>query len=323
MQIGRRKDGDDGVWDLNDVEEKVTDSTQWGLVGNETYKGFPRTQNRLPKGVYCITLDRNDGKAVFIRRDIKTDDIKRLEESITKTVIQEINTFWGKEKLFLSHGFLHRRGYLFYGPQGTGKSSVVKQIMEDVVRRGGLVFLCDNPKFLNEALITLRQAEPERKLVCVFEDIDAIIAKYGEDELLALLDGANMIDHVLNIATTNYPERLDRRIVSRPRRFDRVIKVGLPNAKIRAEFIKSQLPKVSQTKLATLVAKSDGLSLAGISEMIISTYCLGNDLDDTIAILKALATNAPSSSEFQNSAAIGFASDFGSKVDDDNGIVDD
>jgi ethanolamine transporter len=30
-------------------------------------------------------------------------------------------------------------------------------------------------------------------------------------------------DKVINIATTNYPERLDRRIVSRPRRFDRII----------------------------------------------------------------------------------------------------
>jgi SpoVK/Ycf46/Vps4 family AAA+-type ATPase len=537
--------------------------------------------------VYSITIDRNDDRPIFVRRDVKTDGIVSLQESITKSVIKEIETFWGKEKLFKSYGFLHRRGYLFYGPQGTGKSSVVKQIMEDVVRRGGLVFLCDNPKFLNQALITLRQAEPERQLVCVFEDIDAIIAKYGEDDLLAVLDGANMVDHVLNIAcpdpdmpilmadltwkragdlavgeeiiafdeenhpegfgrrlqtakvlqcpiiqkpryrvttdknevivsenhpflirvgnkpyewrkvqdlqpnckivdfgrpwetftshdagyvagqfdgegclnstknevrnglrvtwhqvenisvsymekalirlgfkfnryrremngggavkkgnykdqielaiaggryeqlrflgsirpvrllshprlrdcwegvqvsqkskqfarvkkvtaigvgpvvgletstktfigdgllqhnTTNYPERLDRRIVARPRRFDRVIKVDAPNAKIRAEFLKAQLPKVKQAELKTLIAKTEGLSLAGISEMIISVYCLGNNLDDTITILKALAEGAPSSSEFENKGAIGFASDFGKGSKDDDGVEPD
>ncbi len=314
---------DDGVWDLSDVEEKVADSTQWGLVGAKTYKGFPRTQNKLPAGVYSITVDRNDDRPVFVRRDVKTDGIVALQESITKSVIHEIQTFWGKEKLFTSYGFLHRRGYLFYGPQGTGKSSVVKQIMEDVVRRGGLVFLCDNPKFLNQALVTLRQAEPERQLVCVFEDIDAIIAKYGEDELLALLDGANMIDHVLNIATTNYPERLDRRIVSRPRRFDRVIKVDVPNEKIRREFLKAQLPKLSKKQLDELVSKTEKLSLAALSEMIISVYCLGNKLDDTIEILTALADGKPSSEDFKKESAIGFASDFGKGSKDNEIEADD
>jgi len=30
---------------------------------------------------------------------------------------------------------------------------------------------------------------------------------------------------VLNLATTNYPEQLDRRFVARPRRFDRVVRI--------------------------------------------------------------------------------------------------
>ncbi len=317
---GGGKSGDDGVWDLSDVEEKVADSTQWGLVGAKTYKGFPRTQNSLPAGVYSITIDRNDDRPIYVRRDVQTDDILALQESITKSVIQEIEVFWSKETLFTSLGFLHRRGYLFYGPQGTGKSSVVKQIMEDVVKRGGLVFLCDNPKFLNLALVTLRQAEPSRSLVCVFEDIDAIIAKYGEDDLLSVLDGANMINHCLNLATTNYPEKLDRRIVSRPRRFDRVIKIDVPSEAIRREFLKAQLPKLKKGQIEELVTKTQRLSLAALSELIISVYCLGNGLDDTIAILMALADGAPSSSEFLQGSAIGFASDFGkaTAVEDDD-----
>ncbi len=42
-------------------------------------------------------------------------------------------------------------------------------------------------------------------MVCIFEDIDAIVQEHGEDELLALLDGEARIDYVLNVATTNYP----------------------------------------------------------------------------------------------------------------------
>lgn len=317
------KHTDEGVWDIEDAEEAWADSTQWGLVGAKTYKGFPKTQNKLPSGVYSITVDRNDDKPIYVRREVKTDDIVSFETSITRTILKEIKTFWGKAALFRSHGFLHRRGYLFYGPQGTGKSSIVKQIMEDVVRQGGLVFLCDNPKFLNQALVTLRQAEPERQLVCVFEDVDAIIGKYGEDDLLAVLDGANMIDRVLNIATTNYPERLDKRIVARPRRFDRVIKIDAPSESVRREFLAARLPKLKKKEFDDIVDRTASLSLAALSEVIISVYCLGNDLDDTIKVLQALSTNQPTSADYDSKGKIGFMSDFGKGKDSDVDEVDD
>ena len=306
MQRSPRTTGDDGTWDLDRVTDSKAPTSQWGVVGPNTYKGFPATQVELPAGAYSITLDRNDDRAVFFRKTVKTDDIIDLEDSITAGMLREIEVFWNKLDKFKKMGFLHRRGYLLYGPQGTGKSSVVKQVMADVVSKGGLVFLCDNPKFLNQALITLRQTEPERQLVCVFEDVDALIGKYGEDELLSLLDGANMVSNVLNIATTNYPERLDRRIISRPRRFDRVIKVDIPVASLRLEFFKAELPKASATTIAKLVANTEGLSMAALSEVLISVYCLGNSMKETIAILNRLEDDDPSSSEFGRGEDIGF-----------------
>lgn len=315
----RPRSVDDGVWNVDKVEEAHADSVQWGLVGARTYKGFPKTQNQLPAGVYGVSIDRNDDKAIFFRKEIHTDDILKLEASVTESVIEEIQTFWSKEKIFKDLGFLHRRGYLFYGPQGTGKSSVVRQIMSDVVKRDGLVFICDNPKFFNQGLMTVRQAEPKRPIVCVFEDIDAIIMRYGEDELLGVLDGANMIDHVLNIATTNYPERLDRRIVSRPRRFDRVLKIGLPTTEMRREFLNAQLPRLKPAKIEDLVQKTSALSMAGLTEMIISVYCLGNTLEHTLEILTAMQEGSPTSDEFGKKGKFGFAGDFGrDEAEDDD-----
>lgn len=312
---------DEGVWNLRDAEEKVADAAQWGLVGAKAYKGFSKTQSQLPAGVYSVTVDRNDDKALFIRRDLQTDNLVDLSEGLSKAMSKEIQTFWGKSKAFKNMGFLHRRGYLLYGPQGTGKSSVVKQIVIDVVERGGLVLLCDNPKFLNQALVTLRQTEPNRSLVCVFEDIDAIIGKYGDDDLLSILDGANMIDHVLNIATTNYPERLDRRIVARPRRFDRIVKIGMPSEQVRREFLKSIAPKMKVAAFNKLALSTEGLSMAGLTELIISVYCLGNNLETTIAILKAMENNNPSSTDFDKGGALGFAADFGASEESEGGEI--
>lgn len=306
---------DEGMWDNEYLKENVKLTSQWGMVGARSYKGFPPTTGELPAGVYSITLDRNDEKAVFIRRDVKTDDIFELGDPLLETTIQEVREFWGMGAKFKKFGFLQRRGYLFYGPQGTGKSSVVKQLMSDVIKEGGVVLLCENPKFFDLGLTTLRQGEPDRRVMCVFEDVDTIIARYGEDELLAILDGANMVDVVLNVATTNYPERLDRRIVSRPRRFDRVVKVGNPSDAVRAAFFKHHLPKLNQQKLNKLMKETAGLSMAALSEVIISVHCLGNTMEQTLEILHAMENGNPSSSEFGKSEPIGFA---GSNRDDDD-----
>ena len=44
-------------------------------------------------------------------------------------------------------------------------------------------------------------------MICIFEDIDAIIQNYGDCVLLQWLDGHHQVDRVINLATTNYPER--------------------------------------------------------------------------------------------------------------------
>jgi SpoVK/Ycf46/Vps4 family AAA+-type ATPase len=141
-------------------------------------------------------------------------------------------------------------------------------------------------------------------MVCIFEDIDAIIKRYGEDLLLSVLDGSNMVDRVLNIGTTNYPEHLDKRIVSRPRRFDRVIKISAPNKKIRKEFLAKKLPKGEDVE--KWVRMTEGLSFAGMTEAIISVTCLGNKFEDTIKILTDLENGHPSSGDFGTKVPLGF-----------------
>jgi len=299
--------GDQGVWGLEELEDKVGKPTQWGIVGSRTYKGFPSTHETLPAGAYTVTMDRNDNQAIFKKKSIKTDEIMRFKDSLNDRIFNEIQTFWGTKKKFKDVGVLHRRGYLLYGPQGTGKTSIVQQVMTDVIENGGLVMICENPKFFNQALSTFRRAEPNRQLVCIFEDIDAIIKRYGEDELLSILDGANMVDFVLNIATTNYPELLDRRIVSRPRRFDRVIKILNPSKKVRTAYLRKKLPK--KYNLAKWVKATGELSFAGITEAIISVVCLGNSLDETIEILTDLEKGHPSSEDFGKEGGLGFSSD--------------
>jgi hypothetical protein len=119
--------------------------------------------------------------------------------------------------------------------------------MKDMVSKGGVIILGDcHPERVAEALSGLRWVEPERPIVVILEDIDTIIDRHGESEVLSLLDGENSIDKVVFLATTNYPENLDGRIVNRPSRFDRVVKIGEPSALSRELYLKnSVVPKAT------------------------------------------------------------------------------
>jgi SpoVK/Ycf46/Vps4 family AAA+-type ATPase len=138
--------------------------------------------------------------------------------------------------------------------------------------------------------------QKDRPIVCLFEDIDAIVNKYGEDELLSLLDGETQIDRVLNIATTNYPEKIDKRIVARPRRFDRRIKIGMPSEKVRQVYFQKKL-KIDKSEIDKWVESTDSFSFASCAELVISVKCLGITFDEAVEILRKLMDNKDSSDD--------------------------
>jgi len=285
---------------IDSAEKKRIVMTQWGLTAPNKYKAVPDTDKHLPSGAYDITHDEQDKQPIFIKKTLIHDKIIPLS-GLPKIIIEEIKDFWTKEKLFVELGFLHRRGYLFYGSQGTGKSSIVHEIAETVINDKGIVFYCGSPAFFNTGLAVFRQVEPGRKIVCVFEDIDAIIHRYGEAELLSLLDGENQISGVCNVATTNYPELLDKRIVGRPRRFDRVYRIGNLDEKARKTFLEKKLPKGQNLKL--WLKKTNELTIAAISETIISVFCFGKTLEEAVKIMKSLSEEKSST---DNRGKVGF-----------------
>ena len=278
-------------------------NTQWTAKEAGVFVAVPSTRTKLPAGVYNVQVKNNI--PVFVEQDLVVDDLMQFPDSLSDKIFSEINDFWGRGAVFKEYGFLHRRGYIFYGPQGSGKTAMVQQIIKSVVEKDGIVFMCEHPGILVLGLTQFRQVEPERPVVCVFEDIDSIIKNYGDDYLLALLDGENQIDKVLNIATTNYPEYLDKRIVARPRRFDRVIKVGMPGADIRREYFRHKL-NIKENELEKWVNATDGFSFAACAELVISVKCLGHPFEKAAEILSDLLTSKASSSDFTG-GKVGFA----------------
>jgi SpoVK/Ycf46/Vps4 family AAA+-type ATPase len=273
---------------------------QW-MVRGSMFQMCGRTLPRLPAGAYTCGVNY-DGQVFFNARHLQTDDIIDFTDSLASRALDEIGRFWKLGDRFKRHGFLHRRGYLFYGKQGCGKSSLVHLIVSRIIAAGHLAFFCEQPSGFVGAMEQLRQVEPDRPMVCVFEDIDAVIKTYGDSDLLQWLDGNHQVDRAINLATTNYPEQLDRRIISRPRRFDRILRIDAPDARLREAYYRKKLPELSESELNRWVELSDGLPFAALAELIISVCCLGNDLERSAALMRDLDSHSPSSAEFQQEA---------------------
>jgi len=276
----------------------------WALVKDSTYLAIAGSRPELEAGIYNLDVD-NQGSVYFERKNICIDNLILFSDSISQTIIDEINIFWDRLDIFKKFGFLHRRGYMLYGPAGSGKTATVQLIIANLIKRNGIILVCDRPLNLNRALSILRKVEPNRNIICLFEDIDSIVDCYGESDLLSVLDGENQVDKVLNIATTNYPEKLDKRLVGRPRRFDRLIYVDMPSEIVRKEYFKHKL-SIEDAELEMWVKESDGFSFAAMTELVISVKCLGNSFTESVKILRDLMCNTKSSRDYSNIKKMGF-----------------
>lgn len=274
-------------------KDTLSNLCQYSKAGSGYYP-TSATVEALPPGVYKFVMTSN---GLFIdSHQIVTDDLLRLPDSKSDEVISEIEKFWTLKSVFNKFGFSHKRGFLLWGPPGSGKTSTIAFVIKQMVAGGGCVFLGDcQPSYLAMGLKNFRDVEPDRPAVVVLEDIDTLIRTYGESQVLSVLDGEGSISNVCFLATTNYPENLDGRVVNRPSRFDRVVKIGMPNFEARVSYLKSRNLGLSDRTIEQWAEITDGFSIAHLKEVIVGVMCYGNDLEEQVKRLKAMAKTPKSS----------------------------
>ena len=256
----------DGDW------AKLTSAARcWAQTGDAF---FPVTQvtEKLPPGAYRCKISP---AGPFVERmNIDIDNLLALPDSAVSELLAEFDQFWKLRGNFADRGFIHKRGMLFWGPPGAGKTSGIWQMTQKLVRDlDGIVVFVEDPVLATTCLSFIRRIEPSRPIVCVMEDIDALINQHGEHGYLALLDGETQISNVVHVATTNYPENLDKRFVDRPSRLDTIKYVGMPTAEARAIYLKAKEPSLDDMTVARWVRLTDGYSVAHLREVIIAIKC--------------------------------------------------
>lgn len=273
---------------------------QWTTPDDIHFYPAGRVEKQLPPGYYNIGTDMTGG-LFFKQRHTRTESLLRFPDAASDMVIEEIESFWDNEKKFADADVPFKRGIMLYGPPGSGKTSTVRLVINNLVEnRGGLVIEFTSPHLLKEGYEVLRTIHQDMPLVVLMEDMDAILRRHDESDVLNLLDGAYDINKVVFLATTNYPEKLGSRIMNRPSRFDKRVFIGMPSMEAREMYLRTKLTEASEIK--RWVEDTEGFSIAHLKELYVANKILGDSYDRALRTLKSMKQQ-PDSTEFDDYGA--------------------
>lgn len=248
----------------------------------------------LEPGIYKIS---DDYKGTYVTKEpLYTDSLISLNTSAPFVrLMKEVRGFLSPMALKMTKdfGLIHRRGFLLYGPPGSGKSSLINMVANELAATHGVItFLNPSPSEFSEIGKAIHDLNPNQFMLVVYEDFENWI---DSTELLALLDGQKSVPNVIYIATTNYIEQLPERIINRPSRFATRIEVANPPVEVRYEFFKGHIPESYRTEIDLNVwaEATDGLMIDHLKHVVQYVFIFGHTLEEAVAILKASPVSEP------------------------------
>ena len=202
-----------------------------------------------------------------------------LVDKLKREIQADFAQFFQSREIYENHGIPWKRGVLFIGPPGNGKTHTVKALINQLAQPCLYVksFKSECGTEEENMRYVFERARITTPCLLVLEDLDSMISDRTRSFLLNELDGFDANTGVVVLATTNHPERLDPAILDRPSRFDRKYYFQLPAEAERRSYIAGWNEKL-QTELrlteagvTELVKDTDGFSFAYIKELFLSS----------------------------------------------------
>ncbi|KAL8775545.1 MAG: hypothetical protein Q9209_000041 [Squamulea sp. 1 TL-2023] len=248
-----------------------------------------------------------------------------LDDTMKKTLVEDVEGFFDRKDDYKEFGMPWKRGIIFHGIPGNGKTISIKALVHFLSARSDPVPTlyvkslagCHGPHFaIREIFIKARETAP---CLLVFEDLDSLITDQVKSFFLNEVDGLESNDGIMMIGSTNYRkiasdtreidsvliiscvvDRLDPGIAKRPSRFDRKYHFALPAVAERiryCDYWRSKLEKNKSIdfppKLSAAIADiTEGFSFAYLKETFITSLLVivaaqrGGDIAETNGTVK-------------------------------------
>ncbi|KAB8337189.1 hypothetical protein FH972_021492 [Carpinus fangiana] len=193
----------------------------------------------------------------------------------TKHALTDVaGTFFDSEETYRKYGVPWKRGVIFHGPPGNGKTISIKALMKTLYDRKDPVpslYVKAAPAtgHLKNVFQLARSMSP---CMLIFEDIETIVSQSTRSYFFNEVDGLASNDGILMVASTNYLERLDPGLSKRPSRFDRKYLFPLPDANERALYCAFWRKKLEKSKSDIPFPTKLDKAIAGITDKFSFAY---------------------------------------------------
>ncbi|KAL3427980.1 ATPase YjoB [Phlyctema vagabunda] len=178
-----------------------------------------------------------------------------MEEKRKEAIIEDVIGFFDAEKRYAEFKVPWKRGVIFYGPPGNGKTISTKALMHDLSQRTSpdveSLYVKTFKTYAGpEAGIRMifQKARQMAPCLLIFEDIDSLVDVSVRSYFLNEVDGLESNHGILMIGSTNHLERLDPGIAKRPSRFDRKYLFDVPNRGERIQYCEYWRYKLRKNK---------------------------------------------------------------------------
>lgn len=223
-----------------------------------------------------------------------------LQGNLKERIQQDFLQFLAARATYEEYGVPWKRGVLFLGPPGNGKTHCVKAVVNLLGRPCFYVRSLKSMHETEEAAIrtVFHRARQTTPCIVVWEDLDALITADNRSFFLNELDGFAENGGIVTLATTNHPERLDPAILDRPSRFDVKYQFDLPgDAERQAYFemwnlqLKPEL-RIPPHRFSELSRLTEGFSFAYVRELILSSIMQWIDRRDPAGLAPIMEQQA-------------------------------
>ena len=202
-----------------------------------------------------------------------------LAPHLERTLVRDFRSFLAAKDLYARYRTPHRRGALFVGPPGNGKTHAIRALLKEIALPILYVkSLKVRSSTENDSIAEVfDEARDRAPCVLVLEDLDALVTDETRSVFLNELDGFARNDGVVTIATTNHPERLDPALLERPSRFDRKYLFDVPSAEERRRYLARWRARVddearpTEEVIARIAERTQGFSFAYLQELTLAS----------------------------------------------------
>ena len=224
----------------------------------EFYKLASEIDNTSDEKLRISVTNKYSEWNTYSRIPVRRLNTVYMDERVKQRIMDDVTEFLKSEAEYDAFGIPYKKTYLLTGVPGSGKTSLIKALCNEIHYNLGIMSLSRD---MDNATIqgSFRNIDP--KTVLLLEDIDCLFEKRTSVEtpsftfsnLLNILDGVLFKHGLIVFITTNHPEKLDPALL-RQGRTDLIVELNYPS---RTEIEKLFRDMLGTKYYATAEANTD------------------------------------------------------------------